>query len=468
MITMLEVLQIQAVALRESQKSAAERVERKPTSEARVKLAPLPREAKTLFDFVPLGFELEAVVKKASRNEVVLRLKFLGKELEIAVKNPLGLEFKPGQRVVLTLIEKNPYVLKLSFSPAESHKMFSRVREFFQSPLSEVLSKLLSPKGRATTARGLTPLLRGLLSDSGLFYENRVVRYLLGKEHLENLKGDLKYRLLQLVKRYGLDRPHYQLVVKPLGFGGGGSAVQKLGALSFFYRVPLAQFASAYSAFLQVSPASIGRLSGLVGLIPLFQASAAPIGRLKGVVEFTKIKGKKTGARPKGGGIKRGALDKPLFLAPLISEILTPLREKRPITYYRLKELLEFIQFLQGWSVVQNYSKAVIPLPFGGKKFFLGIYRKGNTKNISLLWEKGMVRLSYNEGNPFKGELLFVVKDPSLLERLKKHIEELKGELQKLNFTLEDVKFATAQNVEELFILDMADKEHSNFVKLYL
>ena len=446
MIPMFEVLQIQAVALRESQKSPAERVERKPTSEARVKLGPLPREAKALFDFVPLGFELEAVVKKASRDEVVLRLKFLGREVQIAVKNPLGLEFKPGQRVVLTLIEKNPYVLKLSLNLAESHKIFSRVREFFQSPLSGVLSKLLSPKGKTATGGGLSSLLRTLLSDSGIFYENRVVRHLLGKESSENLKGDLKYRLLLLAHRYGFDRPKYELLVKPLGFIGTGGV--RRGKLPFFHRVPLEHFVRVWGAFYELSPAAVERL-----------------GRF---IELTKIKWKKTVARPKGGGMKRGGLDKPLFLAPLLPEPFTPLREKQPISYYQLKELLEFIQFLQGWSVLQNYSKAVIPLPFGGKKFFLGVYRKGNTGNISLLWEKGLVKLSYNGNNPFKGELLFVVKDPSLLRRFKEHIGELKEELQKLNFTLEDVKFATAPNVEELFILDMADKEYSNFVKLYL
>ena len=79
-----------------------------------------------------------------------------------------------------------------------------------------------------------------------------------------------------------------------------------------------------------------------------------------------------------------------------------------------------------------------------------------------------MAKLSYNVNNPFEGELLFVLKDEKLAEEFKRDIETLKEELQKSKFQLKDVKFATAQNVEELFVIDMADKEYSNFVKLYL
>ena len=172
---MFEVLRVQAVAQSRPQ------VERTETriAQTNIKLSHVPKDLSSFLDFVPLGFELEAYVKKATRDEVVLRLRFMGREIEITVKNLLGIEFKPNQRVVLTLIDRNPFVFRLSLPLEREYRIFSRIREFFKSPLPSVLKSFLS----------FSQLSEGL-KNSGIFYENKVVNYLLGKETSESLRAD--------------------------------------------------------------------------------------------------------------------------------------------------------------------------------------------------------------------------------------------------------------------------------------
>ena len=424
---MFEVPRIQAVAFRE-QKSPVERIERQPFAEARIKLGALPKEVKSFFEFVPVGFQLEAYVKKATREEVILRLRFLNREIEIAVKNLLGLQFKPNQKVLLTLIDRNPYLLKLSLPLAESYKIFSQVREFFRSPLPSVLNAFLN-----------LPSVALGIKNSGIFYENRVVKYLLGEESFENLKEDVKFKLFRIVKKLGFTKPKYQIFARPLGF------VNTFAKLPF-KRINLDFFIRAYSHFYELSPKLIETFTGFIYLT-----------KQKLLKRFPK-------------NFKRRSieeLDKPLFFSKPDKSVYKPLVE-RAVSYNLLKEVIDFLQFLQGWSIVQNYGKAIIPFTHKGRKFFLGFYGSGGRKNISLLWEKGIAKLSYSESNPYSGELLFVLKDERLIPLFQRDIEELKRELKESHFTLTDVKFATAPNTEELFILDMADKEHSNFVKLYL
>jgi len=424
---MFEVLRVQAVAQSRPQ------VERTETriAQTNIKLSRVPKDLSSFLDFVPLGFELEAYVKKATRDEVVLRLRFMGREIEITVKNLLGIEFKPNQRVVLTLIDRNPYVFKLSLPLVQSYKIFSRIRNFFKSPLPSVLKSFLN----------FTELPMGI-RNSGLFYEHKVVRYLLGQETPESLRFDLKYKLLSLINNMGFIRPKYQLFVKPFGrFVKGYNSFP-------LWKINLTNFINAYAAFYELSPTSV---ENLIHFIYLSQV------RLK----------KRYPSLFKEFKAQKREIDKPIFFAPLRKEPYGRLIS-HAVGYNLLKETVEFLQFLQGWSIVQNYQKAVIPFTYRDRKFFMGIYSSGGKKNISLLWEKGLVKLSYTEGNPWQGELLFVLKDEKTLERFKKHIEELKEELEKVHFRLLDVKFATAPNTEELFILDMADREHSNFMKLYL
>jgi hypothetical protein len=424
---MFEILRVQAVAQSRPQ---VERTETRIT-QTDIKLSRVPKDLSGFLDFVPLGFQLEAYVKKATRNEVVLRLLFLGREVEITVKNLLGIEFKPNQKVILTLIERNPYVFRVSLPLAQSYKIFSRIREFFKSPLPAVLRSFLN----------FTDLQEGI-KNSGLFYENKVVRYLLGKENAESIRSDIKYKLLSLIKGMDFTRPKYQLFVRPLG-----NFIKSYTSLPL-WRINLNNFLKAYSAFYELSPTIVENLARFIYLSRL------------------KLK-KKYPLLFKGGAKKQKELDKPIFFAPLRKEVYRNLISSS-VGYNLLKETVEFLQFLQGWSIVQDYGKAVIPFTYRDRKFFMGIYSSGGKRHISLLWEKGLVKLSYMESNPWQGELLFVLKDEKTLERFKKHIEELKGELEKIHFHLLSVKFATAPNVEELFILDMADKEHSNFVKLYL
>ena len=426
---MFEVTRIQAVAFKE-EKPQVERSQRHPP-ESKVKLGSLPRDIKGFFDSVPLGFQLEAYVKKASRDEVVLRIFFQGRELEVTVKNLLGIQFKPGQKVVLTLIERNPYVLKITLPLSEGYKIFSHIREFFQSPIPKVLSKFLPTS---------SPILG--IKNSGLFYENKVVRYLLGKEKLENIKGDFKYQLLQLVEKYGFNKPKYQLLAKPVNF-----ARTYFGTLTFF-QVNLENFIRAYSAFYKISPKTVENLLNFIGLThQRFRKKFSSFGRSKKV--------------------EKKHLEKPIFLSNPSRDFFKPLTD-RAISFYLLKETVGFLQFLQGWAVNQNFQKVIIPFSQKGGNFFAGFYKSGNRGNISLLWKDGLVKLSYNLNNPFQGELLFILKDEKLAEEFKKDIEILKEELKKSKFQVKDVKFAVAPNVEELFVIDMADKEYSNFVKLYL
>ncbi|RTZ60104.1 MAG: hypothetical protein DSZ31_02645 [Gammaproteobacteria bacterium] len=424
---MFEILRVQAVAQGRPQ---VERAETK-TTQANIKLSHIPKDLSSFLDFVPLGFQLEAFVKKATREEVVLRLFFLGREVEITVKNLLGIQFKPNQKVFLTLIDRNPYVFKLSLSLADGYKIFSRIREFFKSPLPAVLRAFLNFSDLPTE-----------IKNSGLFYEYKVVRYLLGKEDAESLRSDIKYKLLSLINTMGFNRPKHQIFVRPLG-----KFVKSYTSLPL-WRVNLTNFLNAYMSFYELSPTAVENLARFIYLSR---------GELKRKYPFLF---KKTTKR-------RKELDKPLFFAPLKREAYQKLISSS-VGYNLLKETVEFLQFLQGWSIVQNYGKAIIPFTHRGKKFFLGIYPAGGKKNISLLWEKGLVKLSYMESNPWQGELLFVLKDEKTLERFKRDIETLKRELQEVYFRVLNVKFATAGNTEELFILDMADKEHSNFVKLYL
>ncbi len=426
---MFEVTRIQAVAFKE-EKPQVGRLERQPP-ESKVKLGSLPRDIKGFFDSVPLGFQLEAYVKKASRDEVVLRIFFQGRELEVTVKNLLGIQFKPGQKVVLTLIERNPYVLKINLPLSESHKIFSRIREFFQTPIPKVLSKFIPTS---------SPLLG--IKNSGLFYEYKVLKHLLGKEKFENIKSDFKYQLLKLVEKYGFNKPKYQLLAKPVGF-----ARTYFGSLPYF-RVNLENFIRACGAFYKISPKVV---ENLLNFIELTSQEFR-----KRLITFKRTK-----------KIERKPLERAIFFSNPSKDFFKPLTD-RAISFNLLKETVDFLQFLQGWAVNQNFQKAIIPFTQNGKNFFLGIYKSGNRGNISLLWKDGLAKLSYNINNPFEGELLFVLKNEKLAEEFKRDIEILKEELQKSKFQLKDVKFATAQNVEELFVIDMADKEYSNFVKLYL
>ena len=244
---MFEVQRIQAVAFRE-QKSPVERVGKQPLTESKIKLGALPKEVKSFFEFVPIGFQLEAYVKKATREEVILRLRFLDRELEIAVKNLLGFKFEPNQKVLLTLIDRNPYLLKLSLPLAESYKIFSQVREFFKSPLPSVLNAFLN-----------LPSIPLLIKNSGLFYENRLVKYLLGEESTESLREDTKYKLFKIVNRLGFTKPKYQLFARPLRF------VNTFASLPF-RRINLELFIKAYSPFYELSPKLIETFTGFIHL----------------------------------------------------------------------------------------------------------------------------------------------------------------------------------------------------------
>jgi hypothetical protein len=423
---MFEVLRVQAVAFKE-EKPQATRIERKETAAAKIKIGSLPKEVKAFLDFVPLGFQLEAYVKKATRDEVILRLNFLGRQVEISVKNLLGLELQPNQRVVLTLIERNPYVLKLSTPFTEGFKIFSYVRQFFKTPIPRILNMFFN----------IPDTFFGV-KNSGLFYERKIVEYLLGKENLSTIKSDIKYHLLNIVKGWKFDKPQMEIVIRPLGI------VRNFYKLPL-YRVDLTKFLKVYGSFYQLSPSAIAKFSEFIFLTR------------------KKLKSKKIHLRK----IKKKELDKPAFFAKPNRHFYKTLGDKL-ISFNLLKETVEFLQFLQGWSVINNFEKAIIPFPYKGRKFFIGFYRTGVNRNISLLWENGLVKLTYRDTNPWQGEILFVVNDEGILRNLNKNIDELKKELEKIHFTPTEIKFAAAPNVEELFILDMADKEHSNFMKLYL
>jgi len=426
---MFEINRIQAVTLREDG-VRAEKLERK-FPEGKIQLKTIPKDIKNFFDSVPLGFQLEAYVKKASKDEVVLKLIFRGKELEVAVKNLLGIKFKPGQKVVLTLLERNPYVLKIQSTFSESYKIFSHIRRFL---------KISTPKTVFKSFSVSSPLME--IKNSGIFYENRIVNALLGKEKIENLKKDLKYQLLSLIEKFGFDKPRYQLLVKPTGFS-------KTYFANFpFFKINLDRFLRAYGAFYRLSPKAIENLLYFI-----------EISRIKVEKKFLTFK-------RKGNKIRRESLDKPIFFSTPKNTVYENL--KNTVSVNQLKETVEFLQFLQSWIVNQGYDKAIIPFIRQGKKFFMGIYGSGNRKNISLLWEKGLVKLSYDVNNPFEGKLLFVLKDENLVNPFKEDIENLKKDLERSHFRVKDLKFAVASNVEELFILDMANKEYSNFVKLYL
>ena len=425
---MFEVLRVQAVAFREEKPQTA-RIERQTSSETRIKLGALPKAVKGFFDFVPLGFQLEAYVKRATKDEITLRVNFLGRWVEITVKNLLGLELKPNQKVVLTLIEKNPYVLKLSLPLEESFKIFSRIREFFKTPLPRILGMLIN----------IPSTLEGI-KNSGLFYERKVVEYLMGREKPESLKRDLKYKLLQMVKGWKFDKPRVDIFIRPLG------VIKSYYRLPF-YRVDLARFLSAYGSFYKLSPSMVERFAEYIYLARASFKKKFPHTGLKRV--------------------KKRELDKPLFFSHPSKGFYKTFSDGT-ISFNLLKETVDFIHFLQGWSIVNDYQKVVIPFPYKGRRFFLGFYRSGVNKNISLLWENGLVKITYRDTNPWQGEILFVVNDEHILKRLEAHKEELKRELEKIHFNPTEIKFASAQNVEELFILDMADKEHSNFVKIYL
>ena len=274
---MFEVLRVQAVAQSRPQ------VERTETriAQTNIKLSHVPKDLSSFLDFVPLGFELEAYVKKATRDEVVLRLRFMGREIEITVKNLLGIEFKPNQRVVLTLIDRNPYVFKLSLPLVQSYKIFSRIRNFFKSPLPSVLKSFLN----------FTELPMGI-RNSGLFYEHKVVRYLLGQETPESLRFDLKYKLLSLINNMGFIRPKYQLFVKPFGrFVKGYNSFP-------LWKINLTNFINAYAAFYELSPTSV---ENLIRFIYLSQV------RLK----------KRYPSLFKEFKAQKREIDKPIFFAPL-------------------------------------------------------------------------------------------------------------------------------------------------------
>jgi len=424
---MFEILQVQAVALREKELRTSE--VSKGILENKIQISKAPKEFTNLLERLPLGYRLEAVVKRATRKELVLSLHFLGRDLEVSIKNLLGIEFKPGQKVVLTLIEKKPYVLKLSLPLARGHEIFSQLRYFFQSPLSKILSRFFNFGS-----------LTNLITNSGLFYETKIARYLLGKESKENLEKDLKFKIFSLFREFKLDKPKRFLVALPL------SRLLITKQNMPFFRTNLLNFLGAYTNFYNLSPEKVETIGNFLILTRE---------RIRKKYPFT-LK-----------GLKYYKLNRPILLHRLEAEFYRDF-PRNSYSLNSLKEVLEFIQFLQGWSVLQNYKKAVIPFTYKGKKFFLGLYPIGNRRNISLLWERGLIKLSYKENNPFQGELLMVFKDERTLERFKKHIEELKKELESCQFSLKDVKFAVAPNVEELFILDMADKEYSNFLEIFI
>jgi len=211
-------------------------------------------------------------------------------------------------------------------------------------------------------------------------------------------------------------------------------------------KIDLNRFVRIYAPFYELRPKLIETLAGFIILTKE---------KLKGKIKFSK------------GKVKIKEFAKPLFFSKLNKEVYKSFIE-RALPYNLLKDSVNFIQYLQGWIIAQNYRKMVVPINYQGKRAFLGFYRTGNKKNLSLLWENGLIKLSFQEGDNWNADLLIVAKSRTLLQKLKQHINELIKDLKDTYINLRSINYGVAQNVEELFILDMADREHSNFLKIYL
>jgi hypothetical protein len=280
-----------------------------------------------------------------------------------------------------------------------------------------------------------------VLKNSGIFYEHKLVRYLLGQEKKENLQKDIKYKLLSLIGKFKLDRPKYQLIVLPSGF----NQVRFLPEI--FKYVNLRSFLEVYSPFYELSPRLVDSLEGFIFLT-----------KKEFIRKIPPLKRKR---------IERGFLEKKIFLLKPEAGLYKTF-PKEALSIFQLKELVDFLQTLQGFAVSNHFNKVIVPFSYKGQKFFLGIYQVKGKKNISLLWQDGLVKITYTDLKPIETTLFFVLKNTRLKEKFQSNIDELKKELEKLNLKVEKVEFSVAPNVEELFILDMAETDKEQFLKLYL
>jgi hypothetical protein len=428
---MINVPRVEAVSLRPLEEVPSIATTAKPeVREGKIQLVKTPPAAAKFFESVPLGATLEAEVVKASKEELLILLNFQGRKVEISVKNPLGLDFIPGQKILLTLVDRNPYILKIRLPIEENYRLFSLVRSFFNSPLGRGFSFFLN-----------LPSLGLALKNSGIFYEHKFVRYLLGQEKKENLQRDIKYKLLTLIRSFSLDRPKHQLIALPAGF----NQVRSLPEI--FRYVNLKSFLEVYSPFYELSPRLIETLDSFIFLTRReFLKKIPPIKRRK---------------------IEKGFLEKKIFLSKVNKGIFKNF-PKKAITISQLKELMDFIQTLQGWAVSNHFRKVIIPITYQGENFFVGIYEVKGKKNISLLWKDGLVKITYTESRPIELNLFFILKNKQTMEKIRSEIDQLKKELQQLNLKVENIDFSVAPNVEELFILDMADSDKEQFMKMYL
>ena len=107
-----------------------------------------------------------------------------------------------------------------------------------------------------------------------------------------------------------------------------------------------------------------------------------------------------------------------------------------------------------------------MPFRYEREKFFLGFYKSEGKINLSLLWKNGLIKLTYSPVN--KLTVLTIFRSMEILEKYKKSFPSLLKELQNMGFEILDFKVSLASNLEELFILDMAQNTNTNFINIYL
>jgi hypothetical protein len=429
---------VQAVPIIKESKSSLDRIEKQASREARLQLVKTPSVVRNFFETIPLGYELYAVVKKASEEELLISLHFLNKELEIHVKNAFGLEFKPGQKILLALIDKNPFVLKILPFRDERFKIFSVIKNFFRNP------SLFSVNINPSEVGGIIPLL---IKNSGIFYERKIVEYLLGREKLEELKKDSKYKLLKLIVDFGFNKEKFQIVPKPLKKSYKLLLSPAEKKVIDIRKINLEKFARIYASFYKLSPKLLKTFWNFIFLTKT---------NVKRNISFRRRKVK----------YEKGELGKIFFLTKEDFKPLLKSKLSHSLTYYQIKENFEFINFLQAWTVNNNLNKLIVPFRYEREKFFLGFYKSEGKINLSLLWKNGLIKLTYSPVN--KLTVLTIFRSMEILEKYKKSFPSLLKELQNMGFEILDFKVSLASNLEELFILDMAQNTNTNFINTYL
>ncbi len=129
------------------------------------------------------GNQFRATVMNATGNKVLLSLP---NGYQIEAENRLSIGINRGDILTLMVEEENPVTLQI----ISVERGIKDIKTLIKNLIEDV----------AFTVNLLNPdKAKESIKNSGLFYENKLIKFLTGKEKLENILQDRKYKLLEAI-----------------------------------------------------------------------------------------------------------------------------------------------------------------------------------------------------------------------------------------------------------------------------